>query len=212
MEGFERFVGKVCILGLGYQMGGPKFQHTLQAGTMGPPVDINLEDSYACVNAYRARFPCIKDQWAAFHDLIKVLWGGGVPVDYGPITFTHGRVWLPNGMYLRYPGVHRRMVEKDGWERMSWFYNGNNKLYGGLLVENIVQCLARIIVAWQLLQLANRWRIVNMVHDEGVFCVPSDMAERCLADAISVFGVPPAWCPDLPVAGDGVITKEYRKP
>jgi DNA polymerase len=212
VEDVERFVGKVCILGLGYQMGGPKFHYTLQAGMMGPPVDISLEDSYACVNAYRTRFPAIKDQWACFHDLISTLWGGGAPIDYGPLTFTKGRVWLPNGMYLRYPGVHRRMVEKDGWERMSWFYNGNNKLYGGLLVENIVQCLARIIVAQQLLQLANQWRIVNMVHDEGVFCVPEDQAEDCLKEAERVFSIPPAWCADLPVAGEGVITQEYRKP
>jgi hypothetical protein len=104
------------------------------------------------------------------------------------------------------------MVEKDGWERMSWFYNGNNKLYGGLLVENIVQCLARIIVAQQLLQLANQWRIVNMVHDEGVFCVPEDQAEDCLKEAERVFSIPPAWCADLPVAGEGIITQEYRKP
>lgn len=212
VEDVERFLGKVCILGLGYQMGGKKFRHTLAVGQMGPPVFISLEEAIVVVNAYRSRFECIKDQWAHFHDIIKTLWGGGVPVEYGPLTFTKGRVWLPNGMYLRYPGVHRRMVDKDGWERMSWFYNGNNSLYGGLLVENIVQCLARIIVAWQLLQLANRWRIVNMVHDEGVFCVPEDRAESCLADCESVFSRPPVWCSDLPVAGEGIITTEYRKP
>jgi DNA polymerase len=179
---------------------------------MGPAVDITLEDSYACVNAYRARFPCIKDQWATFHDFIPTLWGGGHDIEYGPLTIQKQRIWLPNGMYLRYPGVHKRMVEKDGWERMQWFYNGNKKIYGGLLVENIVQSLARIVVAWQLLQLANRWRIVNMVHDEGVFCVPENKAESCLADAVSVFKRPPAWCPDLPVSGEGTICQEYRKP
>lgn len=193
-------------------MGAPKFQYTLRAGLMGPATDISDEDAYTCVQAYRSRYKAIKDQWDTFDDFIKTLWGGGTPIQYGPLVFEKQRVWLPNQMYLRYPGVHRRMVEKNGWERMQWFYNGNKNLYGGLLVENLVQALARIIVAWQLLQLANRWRIVNMVHDEGVFCVPEERAESCLADAESVFSRPPAWCPDLPVSGEGVICTEYRKP
>lgn len=209
----ERFLGKVCILGLGYQMGPPKFQYTVRAGIMGPAMEINDEDSRSCVYAYRDRFPCIVDQWATFRDFIPLLWGGGTPMEYGPLVFEKGKIWLPNEMFLRYPGLHRRMVEKeDGSVWKEWRYNGNDKIYGGLLVENVVQCLARIIVAWQILQLANHWRLVNLVHDEGVFCVPEDRAEACLAESEEVFCIPAPWCQDMPVAGEGVISQEYRKP
>ncbi len=129
---------------------------------------------------------------------------------YGPLVFEKQKVWLPNEMYLRYPGVHRRFNEETGYT--EWRYNGNEKLYGGLLTENLVQALARIVVAWQLLQLAERWRIALMVHDEGVFSVMSELAEECLREAEKVFKVPPPWCPDLPCSGEGIITQEYRKP
>ncbi len=40
------FLGKVCILGLGYQMGWPKLSTTLLAGAMGgPPVRLTLKDA-----------------------------------------------------------------------------------------------------------------------------------------------------------------------
>ena len=213
ITGDERFLGKVCILGLGYQMGPPKFQHTLRVGQMGPVQEISDEDSKRCVYAYRDRFPCITGQWDTFRDLIPLLWGGGTPMAYGPLVFEKGKIWLPNEMFLRYPGLHRRMVEKeDGSVWREWRYNGNEKIYGGLLVENVIQCLARIIVAWQILQLADHWRLVNLVHDEGVFCVPEDRAEECLKEAEEVFCIPPPWCLDLPVAGEGIISQEYRKP
>jgi DNA polymerase len=213
ITGPERFLGKVCILGLGYQMGPPKFQHTCRVGQMGPPMEINDADSERCVYAYRDRFPCITGQWDTFRDLIPLLWGGGTPMAYGPLVFEKGKIWLPNEMFLRYPGLHRRMVEKeDGSVWREWRYNGNEKIYGGLLVENVIQCLARIIVAWQLLQLADHWKLVNLVHDEGVFCVPEDHAEACLKEAEEVFCIPPPWCQDMPVAGEGVISQEYRKP
>lgn len=210
VEDDERFLGKVAILGLGYQMGAPKFQYTLAAGLMGPSINIDLEEAYRVVDAYRARYPWISAQWRQFGDLIHTLWGGGTPMAYGPLVFEKQKVWLPNEMYLRYPGVHRRYNEDSGY--MEWRYNGNEKLYGGLLTENLVQALARIVVAWQLQQLAERWRIVLMVHDEGVFSVPAELAEECLREAEEIFKVPPPWCPDLPCSGEGIITQEYRKP
>jgi DNA polymerase len=174
---------------------------------MGPPTDVDLEEAYRVVNAYRARYPHISAQWKTLDRLIHTLWGGGTAMEYGPLVFEKQKVWLPNEMYLRYPGLHRRFNEESGFT--EWRYNG---LYGGLLTENLVQALARIVVAWQLLQLAEKWRLALMVHDEGVFCVLEELAEECLREAEEIFGIPPSWCPDLPCAGEGIITKEYRKP
>ena len=212
----QRFLGKVCILGLGYQMGGPKFQYTVAAGIMGPKQSIELSRAKECVNAYRAKFPHIRDQWEKFQNLLPILWQGKNVVEYGPLTFEKGRIWLPNEMYLRYPNLrpHTEVVEGERGEytRKAWRYNEDSKIYGGLLVENVVQCLARIIVGEQLLKIAEQYRIVNIVHDEGIFCVKERSADKCLRIAEKVFAQPPAWCSDLPVAGEGVISTEYVKP
>jgi len=212
----QRLLGKVCILGLGYQMGGPKFQYTVTAGIMGPKQPIELVRAKECVNAYRAKFPHIRDQWEKFQNMLPILWQGSNVVEYGPLTFEKGRIWLPNEMYLRYPNLrpHTEVVEGDRGEytRKAWRYNEDSKIYGGLLVENVVQCLARIIVGEQLLKIAEQYRLVNIVHDEGIFCVKKRSAEKCLRLAERVFAQPPVWCPDLPVAGEGVISTEYVKP
>lgn len=212
----QRFLGKVCILGLGYQMGAARFQYTLAAGIMGPRMVIEMPQAKACVDAYRAKFPAIREQWATMQNFLPILWKGGDAVEYGPITIEKGRVWLPNDLYLRYPNLRTKMVEVEGergsYIRQEWRYNENDKIYGGLLTENIVQCLSRIIVGQQLLPVADRYRMVNIVHDEGVFCVKKRSAEKCLREAEKAFAVAPDWCPDLPVAGEGVIAQEYVKP
>jgi hypothetical protein len=43
-------------------------------------------------------------------------------------------------------------------------------IYGGLLTENVIQALARVIVAEQMLEIADKWRVVTMTHDEVVCC------------------------------------------
>jgi DNA polymerase len=212
----QRFLGKVCILGLGYQMGGPKFQYTVAAGIMGPKMPIELSRAKECVSAYRAKFPAIRDQWANMQNLIPTLWQGGELIEYGPLTFEKGKIWLPNEMYLRYPNLRpwTETVQGDTGEytRRAWKYNEKDKIYGGLLTENVVQCLARIIVGEQLLRIADKYRLVNIVHDEGIFCVPKRSAEKCLRIAEKEFAIAPDWCRDLPMAGEGIISKEYVKP
>ncbi len=210
----QRFIGKVCILGLGYQMWVERFIYTLAAGIMGPKVNIEYHQAYDCVTGYRSTFPCIKTQWWTMHDqMLPVLWKGGDPVEYGPLTFEKNRVWLPNGLSLLYNRCRRVLVEDEhGDMKEQWVYNQDSKIYGGLLTENLVQCLARIIVGQQLLPLAEEYRLVNIVHDEGVFCVKKRQAKTLLHKAEAAFATPPHWCLDLPVAGEGVISDKYIKP
>ncbi len=212
----QRFLGKVCILGLGYQMGGPKLQYTLAVGMMGPKMLIELDQADGCVAAYRAKFTAIRDQWYKLQDLLPVLWQGSDSVEYGPLTFEQGKIWLPNEMHLRYPNLRPIVTEVEGkngtYTRNEWRYNEDSKIYGGLLTENIVQCLARIIVGQQLLKLASIQRLANIIHDEGIFCVRTRSAKKFLKIAEKVFAQPPDWCLDLPVSGEGIISQEYVKP
>ncbi|NIT13211.1 MAG: hypothetical protein GTN99_02905 [Candidatus Dadabacteria bacterium] len=207
----QRFVGKVCILGLGYQMGGPKFKYTLNVGSMGPKVFFDEDSKYHdVVRRYRNRYSNIRKQWYTMQDMIYCM-AMDKECKYGPLTFRHNEVSLPNDMYLRYPNLKAKW-DAYRQEYYDWTYNEKTKIYGGLLTENIIQALARIVVAYQALSVADLYRIVLLVHDEVVLCVPEELAEQALKDTMKAFCVPPEWAPDLPVKGEGAISTFYTKP
>jgi len=209
----QRFVGKVSILGLGYQMGRDKFQYTLEMGAMGPPVKLPDEMYGNIVQAYRKRYPAIKNQWYAMQDMLACM-ARGQKRTYKCLTFDGDKVHLPNGMFLRYPRLQERIVYGRGPdnERVDGYeYNNGMNIYGGLLTENLIQALARNVVADQILMIAPKYRIVLMVHDEVILCVPEDDAEQALKETLEAFHTAPDWCSDLPVAGEGGITDYYKK-
>ena len=59
--------------------------------------------------------------------------------------------------------------------------------------------------------VANKYRVVLMVHDEVILCVPKEQAEEALEETLIAFHTAPDWCLDLPVAGEGGITNFYKK-
>ncbi|MGH9890833.1 MAG: DNA polymerase, partial [bacterium] len=220
----KRFVGKVSVLGLGYGTGAAKFQDTLESGRMGMTVVLPEEMYPAVVFAYRNRFQAIRQQWYVMEEMLKVMFEGREIVEYGPLTFERDKARLPNGMYLRYPhlkpGSVRRVCGTGGGMFKTqptktiyrdWTYNGGKRIYGAHFVENLCQALARCIVAEQILTVADRYRVVLMVHDEAVLCVPEHQAEQALKDTLRAFHTPRPWCPDLPVAGEGKINDFYAK-
>ena len=81
----------------------------------------------------------------------------------------------------------------------------------GLLAENVIQALARCVVAEQIAKIAWDYRTVLMVHDEVILCVPTREAKKAFDKTLEAFHEPPKWAPDLPVAGDGGITDYYQK-
>lgn len=221
----ERLIGKICILALGYQMGVDKFRYTLEAGVMGPPVKLTPVELYAkAVYGFRNRFPKVPALWRFLQErALLAMYGVIDPITFGPLTFKKEAVVLPNGMELRYPNLRPRKVERrEGNKRWAkntdarvvyddWRYNDDTKIYGGLLDENVVQALARIVVAEQILTIAERWRVVLMVHDEVVLCVKNAYAKRALKETLEAFHTPPTWMPNLPTVGEGVISSVYQK-
>ena len=209
----QRFVGKVSILGLGYQMGSAKFQYTLEMGALGPPVKLEERMYNDIVQAYRKRYPKIKNQWYIMQDMIACM-AKGQKRTYNCLEFDGDKIHMPNGMFLRYPRLQERIVYGRGPDNEytdGYEYNNGMNIYGGLLTENLVQALARTVVAEQILMVAPRWRIVLMVHDEVILCVPEDHAEQALKETLEAFHTAPDWCSDLPVAGEGGIVDYYQK-
>lgn len=210
----QRFIGKICVLGLGYGMGAPKLQHTLAAGIMGPPVDFSLDECQRIVSIYRSANYAIADLWKRADDIITDMFLG-IEGSYGPISWGKGYIALPNGMFLQYPDIECYPYETpSGIQRTETVYrskNGSTRLYGGILVENIVQALARIIIGDQILECTDFTKVVTTTHDEIVSVHPSWDADSCLNRMLEVMSTPPEWCKDLPLAAEGGYARNYSK-
>lgn len=211
----EGFVGKTAILGLGFQMGAMKFLDTCAKAKT--PVYITDEQAATAVDLYRRKNNMIARGWKLLQDVIPRMTIKDFQQQYKCLTFMHEAIALPNGMFLRYPGLE---VGYDGAT-----FNGRevgpkhartnqrNKLYGGLMDENIVQALSRIIVADQMLESVRTldFRPVLMTHDEMVGISPNKKAEGVFERIIKIMSTPPEWAPNLPLAAEGGFASNYSK-
>jgi len=204
----ERFVGKTCILGLGYGTGAKKLQHTLK--TQPPGADLPEAECKRIVDLYRESNHMVTDLWHECDSALGHL--ASWPQNLKPYTIGKHRVItidsegirLPNGLSIRYPELRlsdSRYIYKSR--------KGVQSIWGGAMVENIVQALARIIVGEQMLKIRERYRPVLTVHDAAVIVVPESEVEQAVAFITEVMSTPPAWATGLPVACETKYGKSY---
>jgi hypothetical protein len=207
----ERFVGKVCVLGLGFQMGAAKLQITLAKGALGgPPVFFSLDRCKEIINTYRRKNHKIQSGWEICKGIIEDM-AAGRTGSHGPINWEKERIWLPNGMCLKYPDLQKKLGDK-GWD--EWSYQSKDmrkKIYGGLLCENIVQALARIIVAEQMVVFGTKRRVVMVTHDEIVGIARVRAADKCYRELMDAMRTPLHWCADIPLNSEGGFDVRYSK-
>ena len=207
----ERFLGKVCVLALGFQMGAEKLQMTLARGALdGPPVLLSLDRCYEIVNMYRRVNMKIQGGWGICERIISDM-AAGREGSYSCLTWGKEHLKLPNGMVLKYPKL-TKAVGENGWD--EWTYQAGrsrSKIYGGLFCENIVQALARIIVAEQMLMIDKKHRIVMTTHDEAVACVKTAQAAAAFKYMMKCMSTPLPWCPDIPLNCEGGWAPNYSK-
>lgn len=214
----ERMLGKVVKLGCGFGMGHEKFMVTA-AQWSGGVLQLDKNAAYKAVEGYRATHPMVVQLWARAESALPEICSGpdeaGHSIDqFGILKVVKGGILLPNGLMLKYPGLR---YEKEGgnFGNGGWSYSGRRgmrmQIYGGKLVENIVQALAKIVVMDQILAVDTKYEHVARMttHDEGCFMVPDEMAQEVLEYANLQFRTPPLWMPFLPVAGAGAIAVRY---
>lgn len=215
----ERFVGKTCILGLGYGTGAKKLQHTLKTTPPGVVVDDDTAQKY--VNTYRDANNMVTALWNTGDAVIRDLanWPSA-PEDeskphknyyYGKhrcLLVTPDGIKLPNGLYIRYPELR---FDTEG-ARSQYVYmsrKGVTSLWGGALVENVVQALARIVVGEQMLEIQKRYKVVLTVHDAAVCVVPESEKDEAMAYITKCMSVAPAWAKGLPVTCEAACAASY---
>jgi DNA polymerase len=193
----ERFVGKTCILGLGYGTGAVKLKHTLK--TQPPGADISEEEAKRIVSVYRSENYKIPQLWEECDRALNALMqgvSGEFTVGHGDaLRVTANGIELPNYLHIRYPNL--RMVDgKATYDSRK----GTVSIWGGSVVENVVQALARIIVGEQMLKIREKYRPVLTVHDAAVIVVPNEELNEAVDFVTKIMSTAPDWCPDLPVA------------
>ena len=207
----ERFVGKTCILGLGYGTGALKLQHTLK--TTPPGAIVTEDEAKEYVNTYRQANDKIIDLWREGDDVIKDLadWGRLKAYYYGQhrcVMVTKDGIKLPNGLMIRYPNLHLNTEEtKSQYQYQS--RKGPVSLWGGSLVENVVQALARIVVAQQMLKIQQSYKVALTVHDAAVVVVKEAELDNALAYIVECMKWAPDWARGLPVTCEAHYGESY---
>jgi DNA polymerase len=206
----ERFVGKTTILGCGYGMGAAKFQLQLKNFR----VQIELEEAKRIINTYRTTYPKITELWkSAASSLKAILQNQQTTLGRDGVLKIEGSdgILLPNGLYLRYPNL--RLVENEEG-KSELVYNTKKgkaiiptRIYGGKVIENVCQALARIIIGDQMLMVAKKYRVVMTVHDAIACVVPTEQVETAQEYVEMCMRTRPDWGMELPLnceSGNGV--------
>jgi DNA polymerase len=208
----ERFVGKTCVLGLGYGTGALKLQHTLK--TQPPGAIVSFEDAEKYVNTYRTENNKVKALWDEGDGVIKHLstWPENKKrYYYGEsecVLVTSDGLRLPNGLYIRYPELKLNSSEsKSRYEYKS--RKGQVSLWGGSLVENVVQALARIVVGQQMLKIQQLYKVALTVHDAAVVVVNEAEKDKALAYIVECMKWTPDWARGLPVTCEAHYGESY---
>jgi DNA polymerase I-like protein with 3'-5' exonuclease and polymerase domains len=205
----QRQVGKTVVLGAGYGVGHVKLQGFLktQAG-----VEVTLGEAKRIIDTYRSASYRIAEFWAnAGKGLAYLMAGQSFTIDaHGLIRVEPGKgLTLPNGLHIQYPDL-RAIVGEDSKRELVYTTKGQYaRIYGGKVVENVCQAVARQVVAEQMLRINRRYRPVLTVHDSVAVLAPKAEAAEAQAYVEECMSWNPAWATGLPLACESGIGESY---
>jgi len=204
----QRFIGKTTILGCGYGMGAVRFKDQLK--TFG--VDIEQEEAARIIKIYRQTNGQIIKLWRECQVALE-----GMTKDqaYGlgrsgvlEVYPTQNGIKIPSGLMMRYDELKASEGEK-GLEYSYKTRRGDARIYGGKVVENVCQAIARCVMAEQMLRISKKYRVLLTVHDSVVCCVTDAELNEAAAYVAECMRWTPEWAKGLPVEGDVQVGKNY---
>jgi len=204
----QRFVGKTTILGAGYGMGAVRFREQLKNfGT-----DIAEGEARRVINIYREANGDIYNLWkAAQNTLVYLVSGDALPFGCNnllTVNLDKTALELPSGLLLRYEDLKGAEGEM-GIEYTYQTRRGRTRIYGGKVVENVCQALARCIIGYQMIEVARRYKVVLTVHDSIVCCVPDGEVAEAQSYVESCMRKVPDWAVGLPIDCESGVGKSY---
>ena len=224
--------GKVAELALGYQ-GGVSAMRRMDTGHNLD--DLSDDEVKGIVDRWRETNSMIRDLWNIVDSAaVTVITNGGAQTirsettdavitlacELDVITGTrYMTILLPSGRKLYYPSPE---IGVNRWGNPSVSYMGQNQTtkrwervetYGGKLVENIVQAIARDCLAIAIENLeAQGLHVVFHIHDEVVIDTPAWADEDTMLETVTkIMTKPIPWAQALPLNADGWVDKFFKK-
>ena len=199
----ERFVGKTTILGCGYGMGAERFRNQLR--NFGVDIELNLAQKI--IDTYRQKYSKIKELWKDGQHCLRTMLQnkecsfGVIPdaVFLGESGFV-----LPNNVLLEYPKLKQEHGEFTYRARRM-----DVRIYGGKVVENICQAIARCIIAYQMMRISEYYKVALTVHDSLVCVVKNEEVEEAREFIEDCMRETPDWAKGLPLDCESGIGKSY---
>jgi DNA polymerase len=213
----RRQKGKIAELALGYQ-GGVEALRSMGGEKMG----LSEDEMRDIVQTWRNSNKAITSLWDEVQEAAMTCINSRKPAIIRKglklcMKFGALMIGLPSGRWLSYP---RPEIGANRFGKGSITYEGQNQTtkqwlrmdtYGGKLVENIVQAIARDCLAVAIMRVeAAGYPIVFHVHDEVVIEARTD-GSQSLDEVEAIFKTPVPWAKDLPLKGAGYTTGYYLK-
>jgi DNA polymerase I-like protein with 3'-5' exonuclease and polymerase domains len=204
--------GNLIVHNCGYGMGAIKFKTQLK--TFG--VDIEEAEAARIIQVYRETYPRITKLWReAGRALDAIAEGKTCELGRANILTVDGEkgIRMPNGLYIKYPNL-RKQTKEDGKDEYVYDTKKGkavipNRIYGGKVVENLCQGLARIIIGEQMLRIAKKYKVVMTVHDAIAIIAPEDEAQTAQDYVELCMRIRPEWALELPLNCESGVGKSY---
>jgi DNA polymerase len=199
----ERFLGKTVVLGCGYGLGFKKFMvHMKSVG-----VYIDEPQAKYIIQRYRATFPFIPRLWDRANRCLEALASTSLKAyDFcdqpQAVSLLPGVGFdIPSGMPIRY--VELRRTEERFYDGTPQYVyqtrKGPVRIYGGKVVENVCQAVARCVIGEQMLRIAKKYRVVLTVHDAIACVAPIEEKEEAVKYVAECMRWRPKWAETLPL-------------
>lgn len=213
----QRQFGKTAILGLGYGMGAPKFLATCEA----QGIAITLEMAQIALNTYRTKYNRVPALWRSLEYAFRsCILGNDIPKTQLCKKLTLEKAENGHFVHIHLPMGRSINYFKPFLEGRDLKYLGRNSVtrrvealttYGGKLVENVVQGIARDLLADKMLKLDEEgFNIVLTIHDE-IICDELKDSKHTLARMESIMCDAVNWAPEIPLNVEGFASYRYKK-
>lgn len=212
VNGHLRQKGKIATLACGYQgaLGALKAMGGIEMG-------LSEDELQSIVDSWREANPNIVSLWWDIDSVVKRVVKTRSKEEYKNLVISYEKgilfIQLPSKRRLAYPKakigmnrfggesiVYEGIVVGNKWDKIE--------SYGGKFVENIVQAIARDILAESMIRLEKReFNIVMHIHDEVV--IESDLSS--IEEINEIMSIVPSWAPGLILDADGFESEFYKK-
>ena len=208
----QRQEAKAAVLSLGFQAGAESFRNVAET-VYG--VKLTPERAQEIVNIYRRVNFRVKQAWDDGQELLIGM-ANDPSLSYkftNDVQFLFQAAKKPSGLYLNFDNLHYHADKEDSSKNGMVYGEGRdrNYIYGGKLIQNLTQSIARDIIAWQMVEIKKQLNLspVCSVHDELWYITDENTADETYTNIQKIMCTSPDWFSGVPLEAEGGVGVYY---